>query len=456
MNQKIAVRLVEYRQTAGLSQEKLAEQLNVSRQAVSKWERGESLPDIGNIIALADLYGVTVDELLRGEAAGEETTEADRGADAAGANEEGPRNANATAIDDALEAQNPSNGNETSVQEASMVSDVAPGSANTTSVKSASRIAIIVIAAVIGVLLLGVFVFVLAFMPDGFAVRTEGESYEVSATYPMKDLVDDEFFAEGTGSFTASGIVSAIRLNWQEGNVVIKKVPTGETNSALVIKEKVPGNSTELHWQQEGGLLILEQAGKAEVDNTTSDSRDASTAPEVEILVPDAMAIMDLLQLNVSGGSVGVQGLNLMNLNLRQSQGSVNFSDSSVMSGQVELAQGLLNMEGNFTQTMDLIQHNGSSTIICQGEGPSTMAVEVNGGLSSIGIGNEEGCQLNYERTGGELTVHFPGMDAFPDLSGSTGSCGIGEERTLINAKITGGVLAVGNRLNIKLQGQDT
>lgn len=49
MDQRIAARLVEYRQTAGLSQEKLAEQLNVSRQAVSKWERGESLPDIGNI-----------------------------------------------------------------------------------------------------------------------------------------------------------------------------------------------------------------------------------------------------------------------------------------------------------------------------------------------------------------------------------------------------------------------
>ena len=50
MNQRIAARLVEYRQSAGLSQEKLAEQLNVSRQAVSKWERGESLPDIGNIV----------------------------------------------------------------------------------------------------------------------------------------------------------------------------------------------------------------------------------------------------------------------------------------------------------------------------------------------------------------------------------------------------------------------
>lgn len=69
MNQDIAARLVEYRLDAGLSQEKLAERLSVSRQAVSKWERAESLPDIGNVLALEDLYDVTVDELLRGEGA---------------------------------------------------------------------------------------------------------------------------------------------------------------------------------------------------------------------------------------------------------------------------------------------------------------------------------------------------------------------------------------------------
>lgn len=45
-------------------QEELAEQLGVSRQAVSKWERSESSPDTDNLIALARLYGVSIDELL--------------------------------------------------------------------------------------------------------------------------------------------------------------------------------------------------------------------------------------------------------------------------------------------------------------------------------------------------------------------------------------------------------
>ena len=49
---------------AGLSQEALAEKLGVSRQAVSKWERSESSPDTDNLIALAKLYGVSLDELL--------------------------------------------------------------------------------------------------------------------------------------------------------------------------------------------------------------------------------------------------------------------------------------------------------------------------------------------------------------------------------------------------------
>lgn len=65
MNVEIAQRLAALRREKGYSQEELAERLGLSRQAVSKWERAESSPDIGNIVALAKLYGVSVDELLR-------------------------------------------------------------------------------------------------------------------------------------------------------------------------------------------------------------------------------------------------------------------------------------------------------------------------------------------------------------------------------------------------------
>ena len=66
MNLEIANRLVEYRKKAGYSQEELADKLGISRQAVSKWERVEASPDTDNLIALANLYGVSLDELING------------------------------------------------------------------------------------------------------------------------------------------------------------------------------------------------------------------------------------------------------------------------------------------------------------------------------------------------------------------------------------------------------
>jgi transcriptional regulator with XRE-family HTH domain len=48
------------------TQEEVAEKINVSRQAVAKWENGDSLPDIDNCIALAKLYDITLDNLVNG------------------------------------------------------------------------------------------------------------------------------------------------------------------------------------------------------------------------------------------------------------------------------------------------------------------------------------------------------------------------------------------------------
>ena len=65
MTIEMADRLCAYRKKMGLSQEELAEKIGVSRQAVSKWERAEASPDTDNLILLAQVYGVTLDELLK-------------------------------------------------------------------------------------------------------------------------------------------------------------------------------------------------------------------------------------------------------------------------------------------------------------------------------------------------------------------------------------------------------
>ncbi|MBP3477986.1 MAG: helix-turn-helix transcriptional regulator [Oscillospiraceae bacterium] len=66
MNETIGNRIAKLRKEKMMSQEKMAEQLGVSSQAVSKWENDISCPDISLLIPLAKLLGVTVDDLLTG------------------------------------------------------------------------------------------------------------------------------------------------------------------------------------------------------------------------------------------------------------------------------------------------------------------------------------------------------------------------------------------------------
>lgn len=61
---QIGANIAELRKKNGLTQAALAEQLNYSDKAVSKWERGESVPDIPTLIQLAQLFGVSVDSLI--------------------------------------------------------------------------------------------------------------------------------------------------------------------------------------------------------------------------------------------------------------------------------------------------------------------------------------------------------------------------------------------------------
>lgn len=63
----LAEKILHLRTQQGLSQLELAEQLGVSRQSVSKWETGQSVPDLDKLIKLSDRFGITVDELVREE-----------------------------------------------------------------------------------------------------------------------------------------------------------------------------------------------------------------------------------------------------------------------------------------------------------------------------------------------------------------------------------------------------
>lgn len=63
----VAKNIVRLRQASGMTQAELAAKLNYSDKAVSKWERGESLPDVAVLAQIADLFQVSLDWLVRGE-----------------------------------------------------------------------------------------------------------------------------------------------------------------------------------------------------------------------------------------------------------------------------------------------------------------------------------------------------------------------------------------------------
>ena len=63
----LAEKISEERKKNGWSQEELAEKLSVSRQSVSKWESGQSVPDLNRILEMARIFGVTTDYLLKDE-----------------------------------------------------------------------------------------------------------------------------------------------------------------------------------------------------------------------------------------------------------------------------------------------------------------------------------------------------------------------------------------------------
>ena len=60
-------RLLGYRTNIGMSQEKLAEKIGISRQTISKWETNQSTPDFDKILPLCEVLGITTEELIKGE-----------------------------------------------------------------------------------------------------------------------------------------------------------------------------------------------------------------------------------------------------------------------------------------------------------------------------------------------------------------------------------------------------
>ena len=67
INESASEKIMNLRKKNGWSQEELAQRLSVSRQSVSKWEGGQSIPDLDKLLALSQIFGVTLDYLVKDE-----------------------------------------------------------------------------------------------------------------------------------------------------------------------------------------------------------------------------------------------------------------------------------------------------------------------------------------------------------------------------------------------------
>ena len=75
----LSEKLYELRKKSGLSQEQLAEQLDVSRQAISKWESGKAVPESNTLISISKFFNVTLDYLMKEDAPAASETEPAQG-----------------------------------------------------------------------------------------------------------------------------------------------------------------------------------------------------------------------------------------------------------------------------------------------------------------------------------------------------------------------------------------
>ena len=64
MRKTIAGNIAKYRKQLGMTQIDLSEKINYSDKSISKWERGDGIPDVPTLVQLAEVFGVSVDELI--------------------------------------------------------------------------------------------------------------------------------------------------------------------------------------------------------------------------------------------------------------------------------------------------------------------------------------------------------------------------------------------------------
>lgn len=462
MSYEFADRLIEMRRAKGLSQEELARELGLSRQAVSKWERAESAPDIGNLVALANIYDVSLDQLVRGVEAAIEPDEADA-ADAASAPSAQADAEAADAIDaeastmtaDAAVSSDPAGpaANEASDPDNAAAAPASasaagappappappvPGTAQTPAPQAPKpkkkrtwlKVTLIVM---LCLLLLG-------------SIAGCGIGCAISANHAA-GIADrlashhDQLIERGNGSVAASDVRS-IEVNWAAGGATVQVVPDSEADGMVVLEETATGrlaDSQRMRWAVIDQKLVV-ASGYDRIGFGLWGCSPTMLQSHLTLCLPESVARnLETASILAASGTYQLDDISCEELSIDLASGHLEGQGLRAGKLDIDMASGNVDLSGTFEQAVTANVASGQATIACTGSCPQRADIDMVSGIATLLLPPDAGFVTQVDRLSGLFTCDFG--DSKP--SGHNATCLHGDGSSLINVSLTSGQVTV-------------
>lgn len=357
----LGTRIVELRGARGLSQEALANELGISRQAVSRWERGEALPDTENLIALADLFEVSLDELVRGSFPESE-----------------------------VEAE----------AEMATVADSRSKSPDESPKHRIKAIGMALIFVGMALIFLGTILRFSNFAPEGG-----------SPISPATD-VDDLPPIEREEGILADGVTS-LDISWPAGQIAVVADGTEATDGSIRIHEdRFDSESKDaLRWEIDRGTLRIYADPDIDYIGGTS----------ITVTIPyDAFAWLSSVSVEVLDGSVNVQGIVPAALSVAMRNGTMQVDNVDVAKLGIEQGAGEAHLSGRFGAVDARIGGGADTVLTVENSYALSISAEVASGKLALQLPEDMGFTVTQQTDGpGTFETGFP--IAYDEAGGHVG-----------------------------------
>lgn len=431
----IAENLVSYRREKGMSQEELAERLGISRQAVSKWERGESQPDMGNLIALADVYGVTIDDIVRPSANPQGASDADGDAveevfpdeDAAKRDvcrdESLPNDAvsveEGTALEnlrdeDAFTREPPVHMPPPTGEPISFDGDPSAESGAITPARK-SRVKLVVIIVICLVVCLGLAALIVscvsgvgaAFSSLSVPSAPEAPSAPAPPQAP-KALASSDGWVQGETADVPADSIDNLAISWLAGSAIVTVVPDSETDGAIRITEWLWGSVPRdqlMEYKIEDRTLSIDYA-RPHFSLFWGCSNIGKK--HLEVLVPKSAAnSLGVVDIDVASGSFDLKGISCDRMLVDVASGEVHAGDIEASAAELHLASGHIEITGAVSDALYGDIASGTAIVTCTDKAPASMEVNLASGNATLAIPEESGFDAQVDKASGMFDCEF-------------------------------------------------